>query len=319
MSLVDFRNAIEKDGMEFAAFREEMRSEIIMSRLREREVDNKIVISESEIDNYLKSKNAGGNSEYQLAHILISVPENATPEEIAAGQSRVNEALSELAKGTDFAQVAAGFSDAEDALEGGLIGWKTAAQLPSLYVEALKTMKPGAVSNALRSSNGFHILKLTDKHSNAKQVMVDQTHVRHILIKPNEAFTESDVKNRLMQIKERLDNGAASFADMARQYSDDPSAAKGGDLGWISPGDTVPEFESTMNTLQPGQISEPVQTPFGWHLIEVVERRTQDMSEENARMQARQQIRIRKSAEAYEDWVRQLRDQAYVEYHLQDY
>jgi len=208
-------------------------------------------------------------------------------------------------------------SDAQNALEGGPLGWRPASRLPQIFVEAAKTMKVGDVSPVLRSANGFHIIKLLDKRGNEGPVFVQQTRARHILVRLNEVVSEADAKQRLSNLKERIDNGA-DFAELARLQSEDASASRGGDLGWLSPGDTVPEFERAMNALQPGETSEPVQTPFGWHLIQVLERRSEDMSKERQRILARQAIRTRKSDEAYQEWVRQQRDRAYVELRLEE-
>ncbi|PWB50624.1 MAG: molecular chaperone SurA [Nitrosomonadales bacterium] len=319
LSPEQFRAALEKDGVDFSKFREDIRKEIIMARLREREVDNRISVSDGEVENYLSSRSEalGGGNEFNLAHILIRVPEQASPEQLQKYKARAQQALDEVRAGKDFRQVAAGYSDAADALQGGVLGWRPAGQLPALFVEALEALKTGETSPVLRSPNGFHILKLLDKRGKDAPLVVQQTHARHILIKVNEVMSEQDAKNRLLQIKERLDNGA-DFAELARLHSEDGSASRGGDLNWLSPGDTVPEFERAMNALKPGALSEPVRSPFGWHLIQVLERRNEDVSKERERLQARQEIRARKADEAYQEWLRQLRDRAYVEYRLED-
>jgi peptidyl-prolyl cis-trans isomerase SurA len=197
------------------------------------------------------------------------------------------------------------------------MGWRPSSRLPTLFAEALATMRSGEVSPILRSANGFHILRVNDKRGGGAPVLVQQTRARHILIKTNELVSESEARSRLRALKERLDNNA-NFAELARVHSEDASASKGGELGWLSPGDTVPEFERAMNALKPGAISEPVQSSFGWHLIQVQERRTEDMSKERQRLVARQELRARKSDEAYQEWVRQLRDKAYVELRLDE-
>jgi len=318
MSLDAFRNALEKDGVSFAKFREEIRDEIILGRLREREVENRITVSDSEVENFLASHAAqpGGEDEFNLAHILIRVPEQASPEQVQNRRARAEKARSELSK-ADFSQVAASYSDAPDGLQGGVLGWRSAGRLPSLFLDAVSTLKPGEISGVLRSPNGFHILKLLDKRSKGGAMVVQQTHARHILIKTSEIVSEADARNRLMQLKERLDN-KADFAELARLHSEDGSASKGGDLGWLSPGETVPEFEHAMDALKPGEISAPVKSSFGWHLIQVLGRRTEDVSKERQALMARQEIRARKADEAYENWLRQLRDQAFVEYRLED-
>lgn len=314
-----FRKALENDGVNFNRFRDELRNEILIARLKEREVDSKILITDAEIDNYLKNQqNLGGkDDEYSLAHILVLVPEQASPEQIQAKRAAAEKALAQLRGGADFRQVSAGVSDAQNALEGGPLGWRPTSRLPQIFVDSVKAMKVGDLSPVLRSANGFHILKLLDKRGNETPVIVQQTHTRHILVRLNEVVSEADAKQRLFNLKERIDNGA-DFAELARLQSEDASSSRGGDLGWLSPGDTVPEFERAMNALEPGQVSEPVQSPFGWHLIQVIERRNEDMSKERQRLLARQAIRARKSDEAYQEWVRQQRDRAYVELRLEE-
>ncbi len=319
LSMPDFKAALEADGISYRKFREDIRTEIILARLREREVDNRISVTEAEIDNFLTTQSSRGEvqDEFEISHILIRTPEESTPEDLQKLRSKADQALKQLQDGTDFGQVSASFSDAPNALEGGSLGWKTAIQIPALFLDALKPMQVGQLTPILRSPNGFHILKMTNRRGGSSPLVVDQTHVRHILVKLSEVVSEADGKHRMDTIKERLDNGK-DFAEMARQYSEDASAAKGGDLGWVNPGDTVPQFEKAMNALKPGEISEPIQSPFGWHIIQVLERRKQDMTKEAARLKARQEIRARKSEEAYQDWVRELRDRAYVEIHLED-
>jgi len=319
LSMGEFRSALEADKISFSKFREDIRREILMARLREREVDNRVTVTEAEIDNLLTTKTTGGVSddELDIAHILIRVPEQATAEELQKLRAKADDVLKKLQDGADFGQISAGYSDAANAMEGGKLGVKKLTELPELFQEPLKTMKPGDISPLLRSSNGFHILKVMDRRGSSLPLVVQQTHVRHILVKPSEVLSDSDAQHRLADLKERLDNGG-NFEELARQYSEDGTANKGGDLGWVSPGDTVPDFEKAMNALKPGQTSEPVRSPFGWHLIQVLERRSQDMTKESARLKARQEIKTRKADEAYQDWLRELRDRAYVEYRLED-
>lgn len=321
MDVTQFRQTLEKEGISYRSFREDIRNEILLARLREREVDNRINVTEAEIDNFLitqSSRQDESQDEYEVSHILIQAPEEGSPEELQKLRAKAEQALKQLQGGTTFSEVSASLSDAPNALEGGSLGWKTNTQLPALFLDALKSMQPGDVSPILRSPNGFHILKLTNRRGGTSPLVVEQTHARHILIKLNEIVSEDEAKHRLRTIRERLINGGADFNEMARQYSEDGTAAKGGDLGWVNPGDTVPPFEKAMNELQPGDISEPIRSPFGFHLIQVIERRKQDMTKEAARLKARQEIRARKSEEAYQDWVRELRDRAYVELRLED-
>ncbi len=314
MTPEEFRKALEKDGTSYAKFREDIRNEITIQRLRERDVDGRVTVSESEVDNFLATQDAqaGGDVEYRLSHILVLVPEQASPDQIEAKRARAEEALKEIKGGAEFAQVAAGFSDAQDALQGGALGWRAPARMPTVFAEVVRTMKPGDVSAVLRSANGFHIVKVQEVRSRDTPTIVEQTHARHILIKVNEIVSDSDAKTRIERIRDRIESGA-KFEDQAKLNSDDGSAASGGDLGWVSPGDTVPPFEEAMNKLKINELSQPVRTTFGWHLIQVTGRRTQDITAERRRDQARMALRQRKSDEMFQDWLRQTRDRTYVE------
>ena len=319
MSVKEFSDALSADGISMTKFRADIRSEITIARLREREVESRVNVSESEIDNFLTTQSSSNENrdEFEISHILIRTPEEGTPEDIQKAKAKVDEAIKLLQEGSSFSKVSANFSDAPNALEGGNLGWKSATQVPTLFLETLKSMQTGEISQPLRSPNGFHILKLTNTRGGNSPLVIEQTHARHILIKLTEVVSESDGKKKMDGIKERLDNGE-KFEVLARQFSEDGSASNGGDLGWVNPGDTVPQFEKAMNELKDNQISEPIRTPFGWHIIQVLERRKQDMSKEAARLKARQEIRARKADEAYQDWIRELRDRAYVEMKLED-
>jgi peptidyl-prolyl cis-trans isomerase SurA len=319
MDIDTFKDALQKDGLSFRKFREDIRTEITISRLKEREVNNRVIVTDGEVDNFLTTQatRKDDQDELEISHILIRTPEDATPEDLQKAKTKVEEALKQLNNGASFEKVSAAFSDAPNSLEGGSLGWKTNSQIPSLFLETLQPMQVGEISKPLRSPNGFHILKLTNRRGGSSPLVVDQTHARHILIKLSEVVSENEAKQKMAGIKERLDNGT-KFEDMARQYSEDGSANSGGDLGWVNPGDTVPQFEQAMNSLAIGEISAPVLSPFGWHIIQVLERRKQDMTKEAARLKARQEIRSRKADEAYQDWIRELRDRAFVELHLED-
>lgn len=328
LSAQEFRTQLENTGISYARFREEIRDEIAMQRIREREVDNKIQVTDSEVDNFLAAeKNAPQNlAEINLAQILVRIPENATAEEIAARKARADDVARQLRSGADFAKLAASYSDAADALKGGEIGFRPADRLPQLFVDAIADLKDGEVSPVVRSANGFHILKLIGKRtqsvlkegSSPAAAAVQQTHARHILIKVNQVVSATEALRKLTDLKQRLDNKSATFEELAKLYSNDLSASKGGDLGFIYPGDTVPEFERAMNALKVGEISAPVETQYGYHLIQVLERKTQDVSQERQRLVARQAIRERKLDEATQEWIRQVRDRAYVEYRLDE-
>ena len=320
MSLPELYAALERDGVNFNKFRDEIRNELILMRLKEREVDNRITVTEGEVDNFLHSQETSGAgvNEYRLAHILVQVPERAEPAQIEVRYRRAEAALAKLKSGAEFAQVAAEFSDSADAMKGGVLDWRPSTQLPTKFAEVLASMQPGGLTPVIQSPNGFYIFKLLERRGQqAATVIITQTQARHILVKTNELTSMADARRRVLDLKERLDHGA-SFQELAKLHSEDASAASGGSLGWISPSDTVPEFEHAMNALQPGQVSEPVQSPFGWHLIQVIERRTQDVSSDRQRKTARQTIHARKADTAFQEWLQRLRDRAYVEYRLEE-
>jgi peptidyl-prolyl cis-trans isomerase SurA len=320
MTLPQFKIALEKEGTNFTQFRDDIRRDMTIQRLREREVDSRVFVTDAEVDQYLKTNKdqPQNEQEFQLAHILVAVPEGATPDVLAAKQRRAEQAARELASGKPFAQVAAAYSEASDALSGGDLGWRAAGRLPPMFLDAINRLSPGGITPILRSPAGFHILKLVDKRARDAKEVVTQTHVRHILIKVNEGTSDTDAKNRIMEIRDRIVNGGAKFEEEAKLHSEDGSATKGGDLDWISPGDTVPEFEKAMNDLKPGEISQPVRSPFGWHLIQVESRREQDVTRDHERVRVRTELRDRKADEQYEEWVQQQRDRAYVDLRLDD-
>lgn len=317
MTREQFLVALQKEGMTYAQFREEIRNEIVISRLREREVDSRLVISDAEIDNFL-AQTGGGREEFRIAHILLRAPESASPDQLQRLKARAEEVLKRAKSGENFAELAAAYSDAPDALQGGDLGWRGQDSLPAAFADASKRMKADEVSDLLQSSNGFHILKLLARRgSDPDDGGVQQTHARHILIRVDEIVSEADAKRRLEDLRERLKHGE-NFAELARLFGQDGTAATGGDLGWINPGDTVPEFERAMEALAEGEVSPVVQTPFGFHIIRVEGRRVQDMSQEKQRLAARQALRERKMDDAYQDWLRQLLDSTYVEYRLEE-
>jgi peptidyl-prolyl cis-trans isomerase SurA len=321
MSLAEFRAALERDGVPFQGWRDELREQMLLSRLREREVDDRVQVSDTEIDLFISELQARPDArvEYQLSHIVVRVPEQASPERIEAARGKAQKALAEARAGADFATVAASYSDAPDALQGGALGWRSHDRLPELYSGTLATMQTGAVSEVLRSPAGFHVLKLTSRRGAViDSAPVMQTRLRHILIRASEQISEGEALRRLTDLRARIVSGGADFAEMARVHSGDVTAARGGELDWVYPGDTVPEFERAYMTLKIGEVSEPVRTPFGYHLIQVLERRSAEQSPERRRLQARQALRERKAEDAYQDWLRQLRDQIYVELRLEE-
>ncbi len=323
LSLQQYRDRIERSGAPFSRVREQIRDEIVIQRVREREVDSRVSVTDGEIDEYLRAQQmADAMVEINVAQIYVSVPGDATPDQVERRRVKAAEALRQIRAGTDFGRVALGFSEGMEATRGGEFGWRTQDRYPQWLVDAIKGVKQGDTTDIVRSANGFHILKVVGRRNEQTQpppAAVAQTHPRHILLRAGEnGLTDAEAKRRLLDYRERITNGHDSFADLARRYSRDGSASNGGDLGWIYPGDTVPEFEKAMNALKVGEISEPVQTPFGWHLILVEERREAEVSTERRRQSARQVVGERKSEENYFDWVRELRDRTYVEIRLDD-
>ncbi|MFU2485838.1 peptidylprolyl isomerase [Thauera sp. WH-1] len=319
LSAEQLRAALEADGVSWSRFRDEIRTEILLTRLREREVDSRIVVTDAEIDNFIASNpDAFSGQEFAVAHILLRTPEGASPQQVDAVRQRAEQVMARLRSGEDFARVAAEVSDAPDGLSGGALGWRPLDRLPALFADAVRELRPGETSPILRSAAGLHIVRLVDRRGGGVDAVqqLEQTRARHILVRTSEVLSDADAEARLLALRERVANGA-DFGELAKANSADLSAASGGDLGWLNPGDTVPEFERAMNALQPGEMSPPVRSPFGWHLIQVVERRLQDVTDERKRNAARQALRERKAAEAYEDWLRQLRDSTYVDLRLE--
>ncbi|WP_417509466.1 peptidylprolyl isomerase [Methylophaga sp.] len=315
LTLRQFRDVLEEDGYDFSVFRETIRDEMIISRLRKSQVEDRVVVSDREVDNFLATQKVqeGGQVQYELQHILISMPESASPEEVQSAQEKLEKVQALLNEGGDFAQVAAGYSDGQNALEGGELGWRKQGELPSLFADVVPTLSIGEVSQPLRSGSGYHLVRVKDKKSEDVH-LVKQTLASHILIKTNELTTDEEAQKRLETLRERIVNGE-DFAELARANSDDTgSAIDGGSLGWVSPGVMVPEFEEKMNALAVGEMSDIFQSRFGWHLIKVFDRREENMAEEYQRGKAREQIRQRKIDEEMETWLRSMRDEAYVEY-----
>ncbi|MBU3644486.1 MAG: molecular chaperone SurA [Candidatus Methylopumilus sp.] len=318
LDLAEFKKALASEGLSYRRFREDLRNEILLSRLKEREVDSKLNITEAEVENYLSLQSKEQQSdEYNLSHILIRTPEDASPNKLAELKRKADDAFNQIKSGKDFAQVSAALSDAPNALEGGQLGWKNITQLPSLFADAVRNLKPGQTTEILRSANGFHIIKLNERRGGSSPLVITQSHLRHILIKVNEVTSEKEAKQRMEIIRERAEHGE-DFAELAKQYSEDSSASNGGDLGWVNPNENLPELDRAMEKLAIAEISPIIKSQFGIHIIQVTERRQQDMSKEAAKLKARQEIRARKSDEAYQDWIRELRDKAFVEIRLED-
>ncbi len=314
LSMPEFREILRNDGYDFNTFRENIREEIIVARLRREEVEKRVQVTDREIENYLRnqSEQEGGSEEVRLSHILVGVPTRASDTEREQARQRAEEIGVRLQVGEDFAQLAVATSDAQDALEGGDLGWRAANQVPSVFADVVNSMEVGEVSELITSPNGFHFVTLTDRRSDS-QIIVEQTRARHILIIPNAILAEDDALNRLRQLRLRIEGGA-DFGELARTNSDDRgSALEGGDLGWVSGGQMVPEFEEVMNATAVGEIKGPFRTQFGWHILEVTDRRSYDGTDEVRKSKARDAIAQRKKDEAFQTWLRQLRDEAYVE------
>ena len=319
LSLAEFRDALERQGIDFGRFRDNLRDEITISRLRNSRVRNQVTVSEQELEAFLRSYPAAASQRtaFHLYHILISTPDAAAPETIQAAKRKAERLVREIRGGREFRSAALSESDGRQALEGGDLGWLQAAQVPTLFADLVNDMERGAISDPIRSPSGYHIIMLEDFKGGERHILT-QTHARHILIQTNEVVSNQDAQTRLEHLKQRIEGGE-DFATLARSHSDDQaSAVKGGDLGWTSPGDLVPRFEEEMNQLSPGQVSAPFQTDFGWHIVQLLERRQHDSTEEVRKAEAREQIRNRKVNEEVELWLRRLRDTAYIEIRLED-
>jgi len=317
MSLEQFRSELEANGLSYKAFLDNMRNEIIINQLRAKEIGGRIKVSDSEVEHYIETQEKAGDeaTQYHLGHILIAVKEGSSASEIQKAQSKADSLVKKLRSGQDFAQTAISDSDDDNALKGGDLGWRGINDIPSQLVDGVRQMHLNEVSDPIRSSGGFHIIKMLDKRSDVDNHVISTTKVRHILIKTNELIDDAEAKKRLLDLKTRIADGD-DFATLARTHSDDKgSALKGGDLGWVEPGSLVKPFEEAMNKLTVNQISEPVQSQFGWHLIQVLDRKDKDNATEHKKNLVREAIRKRKIEEETELWLRRLRDEAYIEIH----
>jgi len=315
LSVSGLRNQLESEGISFAAFRQDIREEIILTRLREREVDNKLQITEAEVDTFLAAQGQSlqKTEEFKIAQILIRLPEKASPGVVAEAESRVKRIQELLRSPRTFASIAQEFSDAPDREQGGSLGWRTRDRLPTLFLDAVSGLKAGEISKPVRSPNGFHILQLEERRSGLRTQEVNVHRARHILIRIDAQVSEDQARRRAVDLRRRIELGA-DFGQMARDFSQDlGSAQKGGELDWTYPGDTVPEFERAMVALNPGQISDPVRSVFGIHLIQLLERKREPLTEQRLRTAARLALREEKLAEAVADWAREVRANAYVE------
>ncbi|MEW6166382.1 MAG: peptidylprolyl isomerase [Pseudomonadota bacterium] len=316
MNLAEFADAVREDGMDYLAVREQVRDEIMIQRLRAREVDSRVTVTDQDVDLLLATQGADGDAEYRLSHILVAVPEGANADARDAARARAEKLLERIRAGEDFAEIAIAHSDGQQALQGGDLDWRRGADLPQVFAQAAARLTPGQTSNVIETSGGFHLVKLVDLRGGDERKTVNETRARHILIQTNAVRDDDQARLLARDIYNRLVAGE-DFAKLAKQYSDDPgSKNSGGDLGFQPPGVFAPEFQIRIDQLQPGELSPPFRTQFGWHVAGVVERRTRDTTEETRRARARAAIGNRKAAEEYETWLRRLRSEAYVEYRL---
>jgi len=317
MDLHGLREALERDGFSFERFREDVRAEMTIARLQREQVANRVTVSEREVEDFLASAQARLQRRYRIAHILIAVPEAASPEDIAAARREAEQVLAELRAGADFAAMAVRHSDGAKALEGGDLGWRRADELPSLLADVVPKLRPGEVSGIIRSPSGFHIVKLVDVQGDGPHV-VEQVRLRHILLRPGELLDDGEARLRLERLRERVLAGEG-FEALARAHSDDPaSAARGGDMGWLDLAALPPPIAEAVRRMKPGEVSEPLRTRFGWHLVQLVDQRRRDDTEAYRRARARQLLHQRKVEERLQLWLRQLRDESYVEIRLEE-
>ncbi|WP_006787277.1 peptidylprolyl isomerase [Thiorhodospira sibirica] len=317
LSLPEFREQLLAQGLNFAQFREQVRDELTIAQLRRRQVENRIQVTEQEIDDLIASESGAIDSgmQYRLQHILVALPEGASPQDIQSARAKAEALRQEAQAGADFTELALRASSSQHALEGGDLGWRGAAQIPTLFARHVVLMRVGDISEVVRSPSGFHLIRLAERRG-GERANITQIRARHILIQPSEILSDTEARERLLVLRQRILDGD-DFATLAQAHSQDRgSALRGGDLGFISPGELVPEFEQTIAQLSPGVLSEVFKSAFGWHLAEVLEYRQHDGSRELMRNQAREIIRERKREDELELWLRRLRDESFIEYRL---
>jgi peptidyl-prolyl cis-trans isomerase SurA len=319
VDVAELRRRIVSDGVAPAQFRDDLRNQLLLTRLRDRELESRVKITDLEIDQYIREQQGSSDLsalELNLAHILVAIPDNASEQQIAALRARAQQVQQRARSGEDFTRLVREFSEAPGAAaSGGLVGLRTADRYPPLFVEATQALREGGVSDVVRSGAGFHIIKVVEKrHGGLPGANVVQSHARHILLRTGAQMSEVQAREKLAEFKKRIEAGQADFAQLARENSQDASARNGGDLGWANPGLFVPEFEDTITALSPGQISEPLVSRFGVHLIQLLERREAALSQREQRDLARSVVREKKLDEAYASWAQDVRGRAYVEY-----
>ena len=314
MTLSQFAEAVKKEGMDYLGLREQVRDEITINRLRAREIEQRVLVTDQDIDLFLANQSRLDQAEYRVSHILVAVPDSASSEARIKARNKADGLLKRLQGGEDFAQVAIANSDGQQALAGGDLDWRSGSNLPELFADAVQKLKKGELSPVLENASGFHILKLTDSRGGEERKTIVETHAQHILLQPNALRDEEQTKQQARALHDRIGKGE-DLGELAKKLSDDTGSKNaGGDLGWQPAGVFAPEFEKAIDALQPGQVSAPFRTSFGWHIAKVVERRSRDTTDQTRRARARAAIQNRKAAEEYDMWLRRLRAEAYVEY-----
>jgi peptidyl-prolyl cis-trans isomerase SurA len=319
MTLSQLPDALSQQGIDYASYRESMRKELTLTLLRQRDVLQRISVTPREIDQYIEkqAKRPAETSEYNVSHILIAVPQAATPQQLEEADKKAKDVYRRAKSGEDFAKLAVAYSNSQTALDGGALGWRKGTELPTFLADVVAKLKAGDVSEPMRAPTGYHIVKLNELRSAEKQVVVDQVHARHILMRTNELQDDATVRQKLLNAREKILSGSENFEVLAKTLSEDPgSASEGGDLGWSGPGTFVPEFEKAIVDLKENEISEPFHTQYGWHIVQLLGKRKFDSTDELKRRRVAEEIRASKADEETELWLRHLRDEAYVEYKL---
>jgi peptidyl-prolyl cis-trans isomerase SurA len=319
IDVAELRRRLKADGMDLGQFRQELRDQLLLTRLRERELDSRVRVNDFEVDQFIAQQKVSTDpaaTELNVAHILVAVPENANEQQVAGLRARAQRVLERARAGEDFSKLAGELSDAPGAnTNGGVVGLRTGDRYPALFFEAVRNLPDGGIADIVRSGAGFHIIKVLEKHTGGVAGMtVVQSHARHILLRPGPNLSETAALARLADFKKRVEAGQADFAQLAREFSQDASARNGGDLGWSSPGLYVPEFEEVMNSLAPGRVADPMLSRFGAHLIQLLERRSATLTQREQREVARNLLREKKLDEAYAAWAQEVRGRAYVEF-----
>lgn len=320
LTLDQLPDSMKRQGIDYAAFRQDLRDQIIIQNLEQQVLSDQLHITQQELDDQMHADQLNGDSDssYHLSQIMVALPLNPSPEQVAAARKKADDIYKKLKGGADFAATAVASSDDQNALKGGDLGWRKGSELPTIFTSVVPQMKSGDFSTPIQSVSGFHIVKLDEVKQGGSQTLITQTHARHILIRSGATTTDAQAKAKIEAIYQQLKNGA-DFAKLAEEDSADPGSAKqGGDLGWVEPGATVPEFDAAMAKLQPGEMSEPFQTQFGWHIVQVLARRQAQQTEESRKNLAYQAIYSRKSEDVIQHWLSELKDTAFIEYHLDE-